>query len=173
MTTLQKVLRIMVAMAILFGLIAVFSAGLFILERFDLLDQAVATIWGIGFALALGVGSIGFFWYLVRVLNPPAYRQARANGVPATATVLDIQATGARRRARGKIILNPAARPADEYRLRLLVGGPAATPYEAIVVVMIEPAKAPKQRDMIAVKVHPQHPGVVVLDKISERFAGL
>jgi hypothetical protein len=164
MTTFQKVVRIMVAMAILFGLVALFLVGLFILERFDLLSQAVATTWGIGFALALTAGSIGFFWYLVRVLNPPAYRQAFAQGTPATATVLDIQATGARTRTRGKLILNSAARPADEYRLRVLVNGTAAAAYEAIVVEMIEPAKVPKKRDTIAVKVHPQHPGVVVLD---------
>ena len=168
MTTLQKVARIMIAMAILFGLIALFLVGLFILEGMNLLSGAVATAWGIGFVLALGIGSIVFFWYLVRVLNPPAYRQARASGVPATATVLDIQATGARLRRRGKIVLNPAARPANEYRLRLLVSRPDATPYEATLVEMIEPAKAPKERDTIAVKVHPQQPGVVVLDKVSD-----
>jgi hypothetical protein len=154
-------------MAILFGIIAIFLVGLFIFERFDLLNQVVATAWGAGFALALIAGSIGFFWYLVRVLNPPAYRQARAHGTPATATVLDIQATGARTRARGKIILNPAARPADEYRLRVLVSGPADAPYEAVVVEMIERDKVPKRRDSIAVKVHPRHPGVVVIDKDS------
>jgi hypothetical protein len=166
MTTLQKVVRIMIAMAILFGLIALLLVGLFILERLDLLGETAATAWGVGFVLALSLGSIGFFWYLVRVLNPPAYRQARAQGVPATATVHDIQATGARLRTRGKIILNPAARPASEYRLRVLVNRPDATPYEATLVEMIEPAKVPKKRDTIAVKVHPQHPAVVVLDKI-------
>jgi hypothetical protein len=173
MTTLQKVSRIMIAMAILFGLIALFLVGLFILRQLDLLSEAVATAWGIGFVLAISAGSIAFFWYLVRVLNPPAYRQARAEGVPATATVLDIQATGARLRRRGKIILNPAARPANEYRLRVLVSGPDTAPYEATLVEMIEPAKAPRARDTIAVKVHPQHPGVVVLDKVPERFAGM
>ena len=165
MTTLQKTLRILTAMAFLFGAIGLFLVGLPILERLDLLSAAVATAWGIGFVLAMSLGSIGFFWYLVRVLNPPAYRQARTQGLPATATVLDIQATGARLRRRGKIILNPAAHPADEYRLRVLVNGQADAPYEATVVEMIEAAKVPKQRDTIAIKVHPQHPDVVVLAK--------
>jgi hypothetical protein len=107
------------------------------------------------------------------VLDPPAYRQARAQGLPATATVLDIQATGARLRRRGKIILNPAARPANEYRLRLLVSNSDARPYEATVVEMLESAMVPKKRDTIAVKVHPQDPGVVVLDKVSEGFTGV
>jgi hypothetical protein len=163
MTTLQKILRILAAMAILFGFIGLFLAGLFILERFDLLNEAVATAWGIGFVVAVSAGSIGFFWYLVRVLNPPEYRRAHSHGVPATATVLDIQATGARLRRRGKIILNPAARPADEYRLRVVVSRPGAAPYEATLVEMIEPAKVPKKRDTIAVKVHPQRPAAVVL----------
>jgi hypothetical protein len=168
MTTLQKVLRIMIALAILFGIMALFLAGLFILERFGLLGETAATAWGIGFVLVVSVGSIGFFWYLVRVLNPPAYRQARTRGVRATATVLDVQATGARTRTRGKIILNPNAHPASEYRLQVLVDSPDVTPYEAIVVEMIEPAKVPKRGETIAVKVHPQHPGVVVLDKASD-----
>jgi hypothetical protein len=163
MTLLEKSMRMVIAMLILFAIIILFLAVPPILQRLGIFSEAVATAWSISFAIAVSAGSIGFFWYLVRVLNPPAYRQAHAQGTPATATVLDIQATGARLRARGKIILNPAARPADEYRLRVLVNGPDAAPYEAIVVEMIERAKVPNKRDTIAVKVHPQQPAVVVL----------
>jgi hypothetical protein len=164
MTTLQKILRMLTAMAALFGIIGLFLVGLPVLGRLGLLSEAVATAWSVGFVLALSVGSLGFFWYLLRVLNPPAYRQARAQGVPATATVLDVEATGARLRSNGKIIIN-SARPAREYLLRVLVSDPDAAPYEATLVEMIEPARVPKKRDTIAVKVHPRHPTVVVLVK--------
>ena len=117
----------------------------------------------------MSVGLVVYFWYVARVFNSPAYRQARAHGVAATAQVLDIQPTGARmRKSRTMPTITPS-RPAREFRLRVLVARPKAAPYEATLVGVIEFAKDPKKGDTITVKVHPQQPTVVVLAEEATR----
>ena len=164
MTTWHKVRNILIAMSALFGCIGVFLIGQVVLERMGVFSESVATIWGISFMVGVSFVTIGFFWYMVRVLDPPAYRQARSQGVPTTAQVLDIQATGARTRRRNTIILSKTPTSTKyEYRIQVLVTPPGATPYEATLVEMLEATKIPKQHAHIPVKIHPQHPDVVVL----------
>jgi hypothetical protein len=163
MTTLQKSVRMFIAMLALVGIIVLFLAGPPILDRLGFFSETVATAWSIGFALAVSAGLIGYFWYVARLFNSRAYRQVRAQGIPITAQVLDIQPTGARmRKSRTMTTITPS-RPAREFLLRLLVSRPGAAPYEATVVGIIEFAKVPNKGDTIAVKVHPQRPAVVVL----------
>jgi hypothetical protein len=117
----------------------------------------------------VSIGLIGYFWYVGRLFNLRAYRQARAHGIQATAQVLDIQPTGARmRKSRTMPTITPS-RPAREFLLRVLVSRPDATPYEATLVGVIEFEKDPKKGDTIAVKVHPQQPSVVVLTEEATR----
>ena len=163
MTIIQKSMRMFLAMLILVTVIILFLAGPPLLERLGIFSAAVATAWGIGLALAVGVGLVGYFWYVARVYNSSAYRQARAHGIPASAQVLDIQATGARMRKSRTIPTITPSRPAREFRLRVLVNRPDATPYETALVGIIEFGKVPNKGDSIAVKVHPQQPTVVVL----------
>jgi hypothetical protein len=167
MTTWQKVRNVLIAMAVLFGVIGLFLIGQVVLEQIGIFSESVATIWSICFMVGVSASTIGFFWYMLRVLDPPEYRQARSQGVPATAQVLDMQATGARTRRTNSLVLskNPSL-PKYEYLLQVLVTPPGAAPYEATLVEMLETAKIPKKHAQIAVKVHPRRPSVVVLAPI-------
>jgi hypothetical protein len=88
--------------------------------------------------------------------NPPAYRQVLKIGVPATGRVLRVQPT----RWKQRRMLGPWKR---EYLLEIEVLRPDTTPYSAKLAVLVaRNEQPPAVDDMLAIKVHPRHPAIVV-----------
>ncbi|GAB4198275.1 MAG: hypothetical protein OHK0022_17390 [Roseiflexaceae bacterium] len=95
-------------------------------------------------------------WGLVWVSRPPAYHEARAQGLPAQARVLEVRRTGWRVRSMGQT-------PTYEHRLRVAVASLDAPPYEAWVQVLLRrDQQAPAVGETVAVKIHPQRRDVLV-----------
>jgi len=99
---------------------------------------------------------------LNRAASPRDYRQARANGIAATAKILYIKRT--RWRIRRNLSFSLQTRPArHEYEMRVRVKPPDAPEYEARLAEFITGAEAPSVGDTLSVKIHPSRPDVVVI----------
>ncbi|HEU4324986.1 MAG TPA: hypothetical protein VFS21_17735 [Roseiflexaceae bacterium] len=108
--------------------------------------------------LLLHLLAVGLFvWGLLWVVRPPAYREARAKGLPAQARVLEVKRTGWRVRTRLPTHTFEQMRThAFEHRLRVAVQPPDAPPYEAWVQVLVGRGQMPPAvGDHVSVKVHP------------------
>jgi hypothetical protein len=156
MTSQQKMMVIMKAMAGLLGLIVVFMGVWALMDRFGLFNRTGAIIWGISLAISMVLACVVLGWVAWHVLGERVYRQARADGLPAQARVLDVQMTRVRRRRQHHLM------PEREYIMRVAVATPAAPEYEARVVQFLDPKYAPRMGAAIAVKVHPRRPEIVV-----------
>ncbi|MCI0709159.1 MAG: hypothetical protein L0154_03260 [Chloroflexi bacterium] len=169
----QRFFRMMKEWAIFGGLMIVlhllYALGFVTLDPSDnLLPYIVLSVL---YVVCL-IGIIVVFWRrLSRADTPLAYREARVNGQPATAIVLEIERTGwhSGRRSHLRLILSLrpfSIRPPTlkyEYQMRLGVMRPGAADYEAQLAEYLTYNQIPRQGDTIAVKVHPQHPEIIVL----------
>lgn len=93
---------------------------------------------------------------------PPEYREAKANGVPATAEVLEIRQTRWHTKRRTNFRLQTTPRR-WEYEMRLKVSRPGMPDYEAELAAYLDGSDVPKKGAVIDVKVHPEQPEVVVM----------
>lgn len=102
---------------------------------------------------------------MARVDSPPEYRYARTNGLPASAMVLDIEWTGFQSRQRSvSFVFWPTKR---EYQMRLRVTRRGQADYEVQVAEYLTTDQTPEKGATVAVKVHPERPEIVVLEKES------
>ena len=93
---------------------------------------------------------------------PPEYREAKTNGLPATAKVLEIRQTRWHTARRTNFRLQTMPRR-WEYEMRVRVSRPGLPDYEAELAAYLIGSDVPKKGQMIGVKVHPQRPEVVVI----------
>jgi hypothetical protein len=99
-----------------------------------------------------------------RAADPVAYREAREHGLPATAHVLTIERTRWRVRRSRNFRLQP--RPQRlEYLMRLRIRRDGVADYDADMAEYLAGDDVPEKGDVIAVKVHPRHPDVVVVSR--------
>lgn len=105
-----------------------------------------------------------------RAADPVEYREAHAHGLPATANVLKIERT--RWRVRRSRNFRLQSRPQRfEYQMRLCVTRDGVADYEADMAEYLAGDDVPERGDVIAVKVHPQHPDVVVVSRDADEHA--
>ena len=114
-------------------------------------------------ALFIAIVAI-FCQHLSRAVDPVAYREAREYGLSAMANVLKIERT--RWRVRRSYNFRLQLRPQRfEYQMRVRVIREGAAEYEAGLAEYLSGHDVPKRGDVIAVKVHPLHPDVVVMSR--------
>jgi hypothetical protein len=158
MTSTEKIMVIMKSIAGMLGLNLVFMGVWALMDRFGLFNRTGAIIWAIALTISMLLACVALGWVGWHVLGERVYRQARAGGLPAQARVLEVQMTGVRRRLRHRLM------PEREHILRVVVAPLAAQEYEARVVQFLDPKYAPRTGAVIAVKVHPRRPEIVVWD---------
>ena len=156
MTSREKMMVILKAIAGMVGLNVVFMGVWALMDRVGLFNRTGAIIWAISLTISMLLAFVALGWVAWHVLGERVYRQARAGGLPAQARVLDIQMTRIRRRRRHHRL------PEREHILRVAVAPLAAQEYEARVVQFLDPKYAPRKNAVIAVKVHPRRPDIVV-----------
>lgn len=125
-------------------------------------DVAVIILLMISYLAALTLILIRFFKRVGDAGSPPEYREAVERGIPATAKVLEIART--RWRIERYRNLRFQSRPTRfEYQMRLRVSKPGEPDYEAFMAEFLSGNQVPQKGDVIAVKVHPQRPDVIVM----------
>ncbi len=161
----QRAVKILKEWAILLGLMLFLHLALFlgwgIIEPLG--KQAVGPILLLAtlYVVALGVIMVVFYRRLGRAGSPPEFREAREQGLPATAKVLEIRRTRWRVRRRRTFDLQSHPRK-FEYEMRLVVTRPGADDYEATLAEFLAGGHIPKKGATIPVKVHPQRPEIIV-----------
>jgi hypothetical protein len=149
-----------------FGWMIVLQIAFFLillaLEREIRRTPALVIFLVVPYLIALCVLMVLFFRRLGDATSPPEYREAKANGLPATAKVLEIQQTRWYTKRRTNFRLQTTPRR-WEYEMRVRVSQPGLPDYQAQLAAYLEGSDVPKKGDVIAVKVHPQHPEVVVM----------
>ena len=152
--------------AILLGLLTLlhllFFLGWIILEPFAKRAPVLVVPLIIAYLVLLAAILVIFYRRLGRADSPPEYREAREQGLPATAKVLEIKRTHWRvRRTRNfRFQQRPAKR---EYQMRLRVTRPGEPDYEALLAEFLPGGQVPKKGDIIPIKVHPQRPDIIVM----------
>lgn len=137
-------------------------------------NSAVALM---GLCVVLLVGG----WLIYRTWLPPALRQAHADGLSASATVLEVTSTGWRVRGlpsgkrdgqlvwqvrQGGLSKSSTYR-SHEYKVRLQVSHPNMPTYEAVTFQVLTADQVPKLGETVMVRVHPQNADMVVMQKDS------
>lgn len=111
------------------------------------------------------IAAIGVFFVMWRVFQPLKIKQAKLQGILATADVLDATRTKWRMRR----FLGPWSR---EYRLQLRVMPPNGPSYPATAYAYFFSYAEPAIGSTIPVKIHPQRPNIVVVatpDQIEDK----
>ena len=116
----------------------------------------------IPYLIGLFILFVLFFRRLGDATEPPEYREAKANGLAATAKVLEIRQTRWHTKRRINFRLQTTPRH-WEYEIRLKISQPGMPDYEAETAAYLSGKDVPKKGEIIAIKVHPQRPEVVVL----------
>jgi hypothetical protein len=147
---------------VLLGYLALMLAFLplqiFIEERVALPIMVSVALFSVLHLFALVGLALGIVWFIA----PPSYRQARRDGVAATAQVLAYATTGWRRRRRPPGSLWGTSRIVSrEYRLHAQINLPSAVPYETAFFAYLK--TEPRPGAVLSVKVHPRRRDVVVL----------
>ncbi len=162
----QRGRQIMKEWAIVGGLLLVLHIGLFL--GWWAVDPAESRAVGpvlvlvIVYLIGLCVTLVVSFRRISMAGLPQVYREARAQGVPASAKVLEIKRTRWRNPRTRNLRLQP--RPLRfEYEMRLRVSREGASDYEAPMAEYLSGAQVPEKGDIIPVKVHPQHPDVIIM----------
>lgn len=162
----QRGRQIMKEWAIVGGLLLVLHVGLFL--AWWIVDPAesravgpvlvLVTVYLIGLCVILVVA----FRRITMAGQPQVYREARAQGVPASAKVLEIKRTRWRNpRTRNlRLQVSPLR---FEYEMRLRISREGVADYEAPMAEFLSGAQVPEKGDIIPVKVHPQHPDVIIM----------
>src|SRR5687768_2439706 len=117
-----------------------------------------------GLSLSVSAFSVLFLFFrrLGDAAAPPEYREAKANGLPATAKVLEIRQTGWHTKRRTNFRLQTTPRR-WEYEMRVQVSQPGMPDYEAQLAAYLNGSDVPKKGQVIDIKVHPEQPEVVVI----------
>jgi hypothetical protein len=169
----QRFFRVLKAWGVMAGLISalhlVYFLGWIMLDSLRSRSVMPYVVLTIGYVVCLAWIGLMSFRRVDRADVPVEYREAHAQGQPATAKVLEIDWTGWESgRQRGSILLALHAfslryrRHKREYQMRLRVTRPGEADYEAQLAAYLVKAQVPNKGDTISVKVHPHHPEVVV-----------
>lgn len=142
---------------VVFGAYLVVVFALVFLQGLFDLNGLWPYLYSLPFFLVLHtVAVIGVFYILWRVFSPLPVKQAKLQGIPATAEVLEATRT----KWRGRRFMGPWSR---EYRLKLQVAPPTGAPYEATTYAYFYADKEPRVGATIPVKIHPQRLKIVVV----------
>jgi hypothetical protein len=159
--------RTMKAWAVTFGLFFVllllFFAGFGVLGALGWLSLRSALALAAVFMVGLVAVMVVAWRILGEAHHPRVYREARDRGLPASATVLDLDQTGWRTGG-GLDLRLRTRRKRYEYALRLRVAHPAAGEFEAETTAYLAGDEIPEVGDGVRVRVHPERPDVVVID---------
>ncbi|HEX2620956.1 MAG TPA: hypothetical protein VHL11_12435 [Phototrophicaceae bacterium] len=162
----QRARQMLKQWAILFGLLIVLHLLLFggwwILEPYTARSTTPTIVLMIVYLVLLAVILLIFFRRLSDAASPVEYREAQEQGLPATAKVLKIERTRWRvKRTRNfRLQTRPQRR---EYLMRVRVTRPGEADYEASLAEFLTGDQVPKQGAVIPIKIHPQHPQVIVM----------
>jgi len=162
----QRGRRISIQWAIVFGQLILLHVAWFL--GWLILDPAASR--SVGSIVLLTVAYLVVLtWILIRFFRrvgeaalPQEYREAAEQGILSTAKVLEIARTRWRipRRRNFRLQVQPTR---FEYQMRLRVSKPGEADYEALMAEYLSGAQVPRKGDVIAVKVHPQRPDVIVM----------
>lgn len=149
-----------------FGWMIVLQIAFFLvlmaLEREIRRSPSLAVVLVVPYLVALFAVLFLFFRRLGDAAAPPEYREAKANGQPATAKVLEIRQTRWHTKRRTNFRLQTTPRR-WEYEMRLWVSRPGMPDYEAQLAAYLNGSDVPKKGQVIDIKVHPEQPEVVVM----------
>jgi hypothetical protein len=163
----QRARRILKEWAILLGLFVLLHLLLFFawvaLNPSRNTPLAIIVALMIAYLIALTVILFVFYRRLQHAAWPLEFREARAQGMSATAYVLEVAPTGWR--ATQGFSTSFRWRPTKrEYQMRLLVSGANIDEYEVVVAEYLRAAQVPEVGTTIPIKIHPHRPEVVVLN---------
>ena len=149
-----------------FGWMIVLQVALFLsfvaLEQHIRRNTTLVLALVVPYLVALVVLMVLFFRRLGDAAMPPEYLEAKTNGLPASAKVLEIKQTRWHRPRRTNFRLQTTPRR-WEYEMRVRISRPGLPDYEAGLAAYLSGSDVPKKGQMIDVKVHPQRPEVVVM----------
>lgn len=125
--------------------------------------RSLTPIWILTGLYLIGLTAIliGFYRRVNRADIPPEYRFTLKHGVPTTAKVLEIEHTRWKTQRYRRLNLQAVPRH-REYAMQIRMNKPDGSSYDALLNVFLPGALVPEKGDMIAVKVHPEYPDVVV-----------
>lgn len=148
------------AMLVLTGMLV---AGLFVIDLIANNDRGLmanlivglTALYLIGFVAAM----IVFLFRIREAHNPRPYREAAKIGLPASAVVVEAVDTGITSGRSGQSL-----RPTTyQIQMRLRITHPDLPEYEAETTHYFRGGEIPKEGAVLAVKVHPHQPDVVVI----------
>lgn len=148
---------------LLLGLILLLCLAWAALDQLHLASLTSAAILAGVFLVGLALVMGACFRLIGDARTPPEIREARAEGVAATGTVLDVGKTGwrTRRGRRSSLTLGPTR---WECSIRVRVTRPGLGDYEAEVVEFLTSDQIPEPGTVAPVRVHPRRPEIVVFD---------
>lgn len=162
----QRAIQMIKQWGMLFGLLALIHILLFaawvvfepVLMRTPALSIGLIAVYLILDSLLLGY----FVRQLGKASSPPEYEEARKNGLPAKATVLSIEQTNWKVKPTRNFRLqkSPYRR---EYQMHIRVSQAGQPDYETSLAEFLTGDQVPEKGSVIAVKVHPQQPDVIVM----------
>jgi hypothetical protein len=166
MNMTQRAIQMMKQWGILLGLLALLHIVLF--AAWIILEPAImrTPALSIGLMVAYLILDSVALGYFVRQLgkasSPPEYEEARKNGLPAKATVLSIEQTNWKVKPTRNFRLqkSPYRR---EYQMRIRVSRAGQPDYETDLAEFLTGDQVPQRGSVISVKVHPQHPDIIVM----------
>lgn len=160
----QRGRQILKEWAVVGGLLVALHVGYFLAIMAVAESRAVGPVIVLTTAYLAGLCVILVVFYrrISLASRPQVYRDAHTLGIPASAKVLDIRRTRWRNPRTRNFRLQP--RPIRfEYEMRLRISREGAAEYEASMAEYLSGDQIPKKGAIIAVKVHPQHPDVIVM----------
>ena len=114
------------------------------------------------YIIAGGIIMWVFYKRVSEAAEPIEYREALEQGLPATAKVLSIERTRWRNKRTRNFRLQ--VRPQMfEYQMRVRISREGVPDYEVDLAEFLVGDDVPEKGDIIAVKVHPQQPNVIVM----------
>jgi hypothetical protein len=166
MNMTQRAIQMMKQWGILFGLLALLHVLLF--AAWIVFEPAImrTPALSIGLMVAYLVLDSVALGYFVRQLgkasSPPEYEEARKNGLPAKATVLSIEQTNWKVKPNRNFRLqkSPYRR---EYQMHIRVSRTGQPDYETSLAEFLTSDQVPQKGAVIPIKIHPQHPNVIVM----------
>ncbi len=158
-TIAREWVRLFVMLAVLH---VVVFAGWIVLDPSNGRSPVGVIVLMIAYLVALAVILITATSRIGRAVRPEEFRQALADGDPATARVIAVEPT--RWRTRSNLSFRLRARPPRrEYSMTVLVMPATAPAYEARIASFLAGIRVPDVGEMIDVKIHPERPEIVVI----------
>lgn len=116
----------------------------------------------VGYLIAFAVIAFIFARRISHATFPRELKEAREQGIVASAKVLDIKRTRWRNPSTRNLRLQVSP-VRFEYEMRVRVNPPDAPEYEAQLAEYLSGDEIPTKGDTIAVKIHPQHSEIIVM----------